>query len=142
MAGTAFWRQATLAFAAGALGGLVLFVFLWLIGTIGIPQAIGINFPVNVTKAALYNLITWGGIWGFIFLVPWKQGWWIRGLVFSVAPSIVELVVVLPLATPAGMFGLGAGALTPLLVLVANGVWGLVTAWWLEFVGARTAAAS
>jgi hypothetical protein len=39
------------------------------------------------------------------------------------------------------MFGLGLGALTPLLVLVANGVWGLMTAWWLEFVGARTAAA-
>ncbi len=142
MAGTAFWRQATLAFAAGALGGVVLFVFVWLIGTIGIPQAIGINLPVDVTKAYLYNRIVWGGIWGFIFfLIPWKQSWWIRGLVFSVAPSIVQMVVVFPLATPAGLFGLGLGALTPLLVLVANGVWGLATAWWLEFVGARTAAA-
>ena len=142
MVGTAFWRQATLAFAAGALGGLVLFAFLWVIGTIGIPQAIGINLPVNVAKAYLYNRIVWGGIWGFIFLIPWKQSWWIRGLVFSVAPSVVQMVVIFPLATPAGMFGLGLGALTPLLVLVANGVWGLVTAWWLEsLVATKTAAA-
>ena len=142
MVGTAFWRQATLAFAAGALGGLVLFAFLWVIGTIGIPQAIGINLPVNVAKAYLYNRIVWGGIWGFIFLIPWKQSWWIRGLVFSVAPSVVQMVVIFPLATPAGMFGLGLGALTPLLVLVANGVWGFVTAWWLEsLVATKTAAA-
>jgi hypothetical protein len=140
MAGAAFWRQATLAFAAGALGGVALFVFLWLIGTIGIPQAIGINLPVNVTKAYLYNRIVWGGIWGFIFLVPWKQSWWVRGLVFSVGPSLATFLIFLP-STPAGLFGLGLGALTPLLVLVANGVWGLATAWWLEFVGARTAAA-
>ena len=142
MAGTAFWRQATLAFAAGELGGLVLFGFLWLIGTIGIPQAIGIDVTANVTKAYLYYLITWGGIWGFIFLIPWKQSWWVRGLVFSIAPAIAQMVVVFPLTTSAGMFGLGLGALTPLLVLVANGVWGLVTAWWLEsFLAAKPAAA-
>lgn len=141
MPGIAFWRQATLAFAAGALGGLVLFVFSWVIGTIGIPQAIGINFTANVTKAYLYYLITWGGIWGFIFLIPWNQSWWVRGLVFSIAPAIVQMVVVFPLATSAGMFGLGLGALTPLLVLVANGVWGLATAWWLEsFLAAKPAA--
>ena len=142
MAGSAFWRQATLAFAAGALGGLALFVFLWIIGTIGILQAMGINGAVNVTKGYLYNRIVWGGIWGFTFLVPWKQSWWVRGLLFGVAPSIVQLVVVFPLTTAAGMFGLGLGALTPLLVLVNQSVWGLATAWWLEFVGARTTAAA
>ena len=141
MAGAAFWRQATLAFAAGALGGLVLFVFFWVISTIGIPQAIGSNFTANVTKAYLYDLITWGGIWGFIFLVPWKQSWWARGLVFSVAPSLAAFVIFFP-RTPAGLFRLGLGALTPLLVLVLNGVWGLATAWWLEsFVATKTPAA-
>ena len=142
MAGTAFWRHATPAFAAGALGGLVLFVFYWIIGTIGIPQAIGLNVTANVTKAYLYNRIVWGGIWGFLFLIPWKASWWLRGLVFSLGPTAALWFIIYPYVANAGILGLGRGILGPFIPIIGNGVWGLVAAWWLEFVGARAAVAS
>jgi hypothetical protein len=64
----------------------------------------------------------------------------VRGLVFSLGPSLVAFLIVFPRMS-VGLFGLELGALTPLLVLVVNGVWGLAAARWLEFVEARAAAA-
>jgi hypothetical protein len=58
----------------------------------------------------------------------------VRGLVFSLAPTIVQLFVVFPEKTAAGVMGLGLGALTPLVVLAANAIWGLVAAGWYRLI--------
>ena len=136
MAGTAFWRQATLDFAAGALGALAAVIVLVILGALAIIPA------PEVTKSWLYTMIVWGGLWGFLFLIPWNASWWLRGLVFSLGPSAGVWFVIYPYVANAGLFGLGRGVVAPFVPLVANGAWGLLAAWWLEFVGARTAAAS
>jgi hypothetical protein len=65
--------------------------------------------------------------------VPQPAGpWWLRGLVFSLGPTIVQLLIVFPVQTEAGLLGLGLGAMTPVLVVVFNAVWGLVAAFALE----------
>ncbi len=135
MAGTAFWRQATLDFTAGALGALANRIVLVILGVVSIIPA------PEVTKPWLYTALVWGGLWGFLFLIPWKASWWLRGLVFSLGPSAGVWFVIYPYVAGAGLFGLGRGVVAPFIPLVANGVWGLVAAWWLEFVGARTVAA-
>jgi hypothetical protein len=73
----------------------------------------------------------WGGIWGALFVLPFlRLSVWIRGALYSLLPSLVALVVVLP-ARGAGMWGLGLGALTPLFVLFVNAIWGVLAAWWV-----------
>lgn len=123
-------RRAAHAFSAGALGGLANSVFLWLLGSLGITALLGLAVAPALTPAWLYPRIVWGGIWGFLFLLPrWTRSWPIMGLAYSLGPSLVQLFVVFPVKTGHGVLGLGLGALTPVLVLVVNAVWGLAAAW-------------
>jgi hypothetical protein len=124
------WRRATLAFAAGTLGALVLCLFVWALIALHITAAVGLSLPPDIndmTKVWLYKQMVWGGIWGFIFLLPWRPGWWLRGLVYGLGPSLVTLFVLLP--PPAR-----ENIALVVLVLVANSVWGLVASWWLTRV--------
>lgn len=126
-------RRIMLIFSAGAAGGLANSLAVWLFGVLGITTALGVSIAPALTPAWLYPRLVWGGIWGILFLSPVPRGsWWLRGLVFSLGPSIVQLLVVFPVKTDAGALGLGLGALTPIFVLLFNAVWGLVAAWLLE----------
>lgn len=129
-------RRTMLVFSAGAAGGLANSLAVWLFGLIGITGALGVAIAPALTPEWLYPRLVWGGIWGVLFLIPQPGGpWWLRGLVFSLGPSLVQLLIVFPVKTPAGMFGLGLGALTPVFVLLFNAVWGLTAAWCLYSVG-------
>lgn len=120
-------------FAAGALGGLANSLVVWGFGALGISRALGVSIAPALTPAWLYPRIVWGGLWGFLFILPLRSASEIRrGLLLSLAPSAVQLLVVFPIQAHKRMLGLGLGVLTPLLVLFFNGVWGLVTGWWLR----------
>jgi hypothetical protein len=83
-----------------------------------------------------YPRIVWGGLWGFLFLLPMVRGhWWLRGIILSLAPSAFQLLYVFPRETGEGFFGLGLGVLTPVFVLAANAIWGLSAAWLLRTTG-------
>jgi len=121
--------RAMLVFAAGAFGGLANSLAVWLFGLLGITTALGVAIAPTPTPEWLYPRIVWGGLWGFLFLLPLLRGKpWQAGLLFSLGPSLVQLLVVFPVKTEAGMLGLGIGALTPLFVLLFNAVWGLAAA--------------
>ncbi len=123
-------RSASLAFAGGCFGGLVNSLAVWIFGAAGITAALGVAIAPELTPPWLYPRIVWGGLWGFLFLLPVPKGSWaVRGLVFSLGPSLAMLLVVFPAKTAAGILGLGLGALTPALVLFFNALWGLSAAW-------------
>lgn len=133
-------HAALLVFAAGALGGLANSVAVWLFGVLHVTTALGVAVAPAASPEWLYPRLVWGGLWGFLFLSPTPAGpWWLRGLVFSLGPSLVQLLIVFPIKTDAGLLGLGLGALTPVFVLIFNAVWGLVAAWAIK--AARTAPA-
>lgn len=46
-----------------------------------------------------------------------------RGLLFSLGPTLVQLLIVFPVKAHKGALGLELGALTPLFVLFFNAVW-------------------
>ncbi len=125
-------RALSLCFAAGALGGLANSLFLWLLGELGVTRALGISIAPELTPAWLYPRVVWGGLWGLCFAMPVSLGWLARGLALSLGPSLVQLFVVFPLQAQRGLLGLELGALTPLLVLVVNAVWGVVASWWVR----------
>lgn len=116
-------------FTAGAVGGAANVAFIALAGAAGIIAAMGIALPAPALPAFLYKQMVWGGFFGLIFALPVIKGSWVvRGLVVGLLASLAALFIFLPMAG-AGMGALNPGVLTPVLVLVANSVWGLVAAW-------------
>jgi hypothetical protein len=130
-----FSRNASLGFAAGSLGALANSLEVWGVGFLGLAAAIGVKIAPAFTFPWLYPRIVWGGIWGFLFLLPFfKQSPFLRGIIYSLGPTLVQLFVVFPFKASQGMMGLKLGILTPLFVFVANAVWGLVASYWMHYV--------
>ena len=127
------FKNLSLVFAAGCLGGLVNSILVWFFGAIGITAAAGVHLAPPFTLPWLYPRLVWGGIWGVLFLIPWKWSYPLKGLVYSLGPSLVTFFLVLPLQAHKGLFGLQLGTLMPLFVLFYNAVWGLAAGLWLKW---------
>ena len=131
-----FFRNLTLVFASGCFGGLMNSLILWLFGRAGIPAELGVKLAPALTPAWLYPRLVWGGIWGFLFVLPiFRSQPFAQGLFFSLWPSVVQLFIIFPYQANKGMLGLDLGTLTPLFVLFFNALWGLAAAFWLRMVG-------
>lgn len=126
-------KKMSLTFTAGCIGGFMNGIAVWLFGLLGITTALGVSIAPALTPSMLYHRIVWGGLWGFIFLLPFMQGQLIRkGIALSLGPTLVQLFVVFPFKANKGFLGLDLGVLTPLFVVVFNAVWGIVAAIWLR----------
>jgi len=126
-------RRISLVFAAGAAGGLASSVALWATSTTQISVGIKFSIGPSLTVASLYPGVVWGGIWGALFLIPITSLRWLaKGLLFSLAPSLVHFVGKIPIETPAGVLGNSLGAQTLVAVIFFNAVWGIAAAWWLS----------
>mgnify|MGYP001053846054 CR=1 FL=1 len=129
--------KSALVFAAGNLGGLVNSVALWLFGLLGINAALGVALAPALTASWLYPRLVWGGIWGFLFLLPLFKGqWFTKGFLLSLGPTLVQLFLVFPYQAHKGMMGLELGTLMPLLVVFYNAIWGWTAALWLKWAQA------
>ncbi len=125
-------RRISAAFSGGCLGGLINSLCVWIFGLLGITTFLGVKIAPAIIPAWLYPRIVWGGIWGILFLLPWGRGSVIlRGLIFSLGPTAVQLLVVFPLKAQKGLLGLSLGALTPLFAVIFNAIWGIMAAWWI-----------
>ncbi len=123
----------SLTFAAGCIGGVANSIAVWLSGKSGLNKMLGMSIAPEWTPAWLYPRIVWGGLWGFLFLLPYfKDSPFTQGFVFSLAPTAVVLFIVFPVQAKKGMLGLELGKLTPLFALVVNAVWGIAAAYWLS----------
>jgi hypothetical protein len=130
---TNVFRTLSIVFAAGCVGAVANSLVVWLFGDLGINAALGVKITPRLTPAWLYPRIVWGGLWGFLFLLPiLRRSLLTRGLLYSLGPSLVMLFYVLPLKANQGMLGLALGSLTPVLVLFFNAVWGVTAALWLR----------
>lgn len=131
-------RKVSLVFSAGAFGGLVTTFFLWIFGYFGILDYFNVTIPYSLPLPEVYTRIVWGGLWGFLFLIPFpRHSYFIIGLIVSLAPTLFQLFVVFPLKAGTGGMGLDYGVFTPLAVLVLNLIWGLSAALWLTISNTR-----
>lgn len=129
-----FRNYALFGFISGFLATLVfhqvMLVLLWVLGLAPFP-------PYSMTPTppfgipAVISLSFWGGIWGILFALihgkfPRRSAYWLAAFLFgAILPSLVALLVVLPLkGGPAG-----GGWHPPLLVtaFLVNGAWGIGT---------------
>jgi len=129
------WRDLSLTFVAGLLGGLVNSLVVWLFGAVGLSQLLGVALAPQLTTAWLFPRLVWGGLCGWLFLLPPPKltypAW---GLFLSLGPSLVQIFIVFPFQAQKGVGGLQLGYLTPLLVLFFNAIWGLTAGCWVKWM--------
>jgi hypothetical protein len=129
-------RKLSVVFAAGCLGGLLNSLAVWWFGAVGVTSALAVKIAPQLTAPWLYPRIVWGGIWGALFLLPLlRTRVFIRGLILSLGPTLVQLFIVFPVKAHKGVMGFDLGVLTPLFVILFNAIWGLTAALWLRWTG-------
>ena len=125
-------KRLSIVFSAGALGGLLNALFFWLFGITGVTALAGIAAPIKWDPQHIYWGVTWGGIWGVMFLLPMLRGSvLLRGALFSLAPTLVAWFVVFP-SKGMGPMGLNVGPLMPFMAIVLNVIWGIGAAIWVQ----------
>lgn len=126
-------KNLSLVFVAGLWGALLNSLAVWSFGRLGITPALGVHIAPPLTPAFLYPRLVWGGLWGFLFLLPLgRLSFPARGLILSLAPSLAQLFWVFPLKAHQGVLGLHLGLLTPVFVLFFNAIWGVFAGLWLS----------
>jgi hypothetical protein len=122
-------KNALVVFAAGCLGALVKCLVMWLCSRYGITQSLSVHLAGSLSPAWLYPHIVWGGLWGFLFLLPiLSSSIFARSLVLALIPAGVQLFVIYPFYEGKGFAGLSLGVLTPFVVLFYWWVWSFSTA--------------
>ncbi len=122
-------RRLLVVFGAGALGGLVNSLVVWFFGFYDINQSLGVEITPGLSPEWLYPRVVWGGLWGFLFLLPMLRSRMLaQSFVLSLFPTIVQLLVVFPYQMGVGFAGFQLGLLTPVLVIFFNWVWALTAA--------------
>lgn len=130
-------RKLSAGFSSGVVGALVFSVLYWLSIHFSLTNQMGIFLTVpgswrNIL-AALYPCLVWGGIFGLLFLLPWlPKYWWVRGVLFSLIPTVIMLIYYIPQVMDGGMFGVSLGKYTFAFFVAMNAIWGLVASFWYK----------
>ncbi len=122
-------KNALTVFGAGCLGGLIMCGVMWLFWRYGITQSLNVNLPGSVSPHWMYPRIVWGGLWGFLFLLPiFASSLFARSFVIALVPTLIQLFVFYPFYEGKGVAGMSLGILTPFLVCFFFWVLSLTTA--------------
>ena len=119
------------AFTSGVIGSLTAAIGFWLLQQLGLTSnALNIHLAHKFTITWLYPQLTWGGIWGLLFMLPLlKDKHMLRGILFSLGPTMMIFLRYAP-GLERSLFGHSFGAVRPELVLVVNFAWGIIAAIW------------
>ncbi len=111
---------------AGAFGGLVNSIVVWLLGATGITPALGFSMAPEWTFEWMGRRVFASALWGIIFLIPvYKDAPVKKGVLLSVLPWLSSVLVVFPMQMGTGFFGLGFGMGTPIWTFLFAGIWGV-----------------
>lgn len=123
-------RQISGALTGGAMGALLTSANIWLMGVSGLSSKIGVTMTPAFAVSLVYKRVIWGAIWTLLLLIPlWKNRPVFRGVMFSLVPSAVILLVVLP-SMGKGMLGFGAGSMMPAVVIGLGFIYGVFASFW------------
>jgi hypothetical protein len=138
------WGRIVAGFIAGFLGTLIFHQLVLLVLRI-VNLAPFPPFPMQPTSPfgipAVFSLAFWGGVWGILYAFihrrfPVGAGYWFTAFLFgAIFPSLVALLIVLPLKGKP----MGGGWHLPLLItaFLINGAWGIGTGFFLKLIFPR-----
>ena len=115
-------------FGAGAIGGLLQTLLIWVVGQLGLFALLQLPLKFELHPAWFYQRIAWGGLWGLLFLIPLLKSvpHWKRGLVFGIVPALASLFLFLPFKDGHGYLGLNLGVMMPVVVVAFGLIWGMI----------------
>ena len=133
------YKNLSIAFAAGALGGLLAGALLWLLIASGVAAAWHVHMVVphraHTIEEMFYREMIWGGVFGLLMVLPiLKSKWFIRGLVYALVPFLVMGLWIYPSIDGIGYFGVNIGHWAWALILIVYAFWGIVTALWYRYL--------
>ncbi|TLS65629.1 hypothetical protein FE236_08885 [Mariprofundus erugo] len=127
-------KKVYICFAAGCLGALANSLVIWSAGDFGLTHRLGVSIAPALTPAWLYPRLVWGGLWGLLFMLPFMDTrTLLKGSLLSLLPTAAQLFYFFPVKLHKGMGGIDLGLLTPAVVLFANWIWGVVTAYAIRY---------
>jgi hypothetical protein len=118
-------RRLSAGYFGGAVGAVVSSLAVWIAARAGLLAMLAVDLHPPLTWAWLSPRILWGSLWGLGLPFMLRRGLSpVRaGLLLSLAPSIAQLFYFFP-QQGGNLLGVGHGALTPLVVLAVNAIWG------------------
>ena len=121
-------KNVLVVFAAGCLGALIQVLVMWLFTRYGVTHSLNVNITGSLAPNWIYPRIIWGGMWGFLFLLPiLTSSVFMRSFVIALIPTGVQLFIIYPFYQGKGIGGLTLGILTPFVVLFFYWIWSLAT---------------
>ncbi len=114
-----------MAYFGGAIGALLASMVLWVVAEASLLSRMGVYLAPPFSWEWFAPRLLWGSLFGLGYPIVRRQGFTpVRtGLVLSLLPSAVELLILMP-SRSQGVLGVGLGALTPVVILVINAFWG------------------
>jgi hypothetical protein len=122
-------KNILLVFAAGCLGALIQIAAMNLANHYGLIHSLGVQLSSSYSPHWIYPRIVWGGLWGFIFLLPLlASSVFLRSIVLCLIPTAAQLFIFYPFYENKGVAGMSLGMLTPFVVLFFYWLWAFTTA--------------
>ena len=127
----------------GVLGGVLAGLFHGLltevVGSIGLTLLLGVGIDVDLSAGQYLLRAAYGSVWGIVLgavypVIP-GRGFAVRGVTFSLLPSVYTMFVVYPMFLGLGLLGVRQGFLTFPLVLIGYALAGMVAAWVISWGG-------
>jgi hypothetical protein len=94
--------------------------------------AVGFKMAPALAPLWIYQHVVWGGLWAFLFFLPLRGSYYVRGAFYSLPQTLIQLAIIFP-KMGKGMWGLQLGYMAPVLVTGFGVIWGLATTFWLKF---------
>ena len=125
-------RRLSCAFTGGAVGGVIAGLTTWALTYVGFTALLGISLRPDYTAPWLFEHAFWGGLWMLPLILPfWKNKPLLRGSTFSLLPSGVMLLWVLP-GLGKGWLGMDYGAMMPVWLISLYCLYGITAALWYK----------
>jgi len=133
------FKNITLGFSSGALGGLVSYALFWFIAYFDLGRYFDVTFSVETSwhflRPIFIDQMLWGAALGLLLGAPILEHAWIkRGLVLGLIPAVILLLYIFPYVLKGDMFALAHGNFAFLFILVLCELYGLITTGWFEWV--------
>jgi hypothetical protein len=124
-------QRVAICFAAGAIGGLAVVLFSYVLFELGLSAIFGVKAPISMKSPDIYRPLFWAALWGIPFGLLIKATWrrlYLFGLLYFLAPVLALFLIFLPMSG-AGYFGLQQGGpLFTVYLLLVNLPYGIITA--------------
>ena len=128
-------RRLSLAYAAGLATAKVASIALWAFGHFGVLAKLHVAIAPVLGLYWLYPRLIVGGLWGLQLVLPIGGSVFVRGIVLSLAPTLVTLLWIFPFQSGQGWLGLQLGLLAPIVIWAINLIWAWTAVLWSRTTG-------